>query len=222
MRRTDFIGAEYILGVVLRADDRFRDAVESVVRRIERQTSAEIVVVAASRSGSYRDLALGLGALGAWLALVFVLFSPYRFAPIWVAVEVAVVFGLLAWLVHRSPRLLRLVSTRGRRVRQVLDAAQAAFHEQAIDGTRDRTGLLVYVSLLEKKVAVIPDAGVQARVPAALWNAVRWGRDGDPSTTAGLEEFLAGLDAVGRVLVEAFPAGADNPDELPDAPRIVS
>jgi putative membrane protein len=205
---------------MLHTDARFGEAIERAVHEAEARTDCEIIVVAASRSGSYRDLALAVGAVDALAALVFLLFSPVAFSPIHIPFDLVLVLVLSTWVVDRSPRLLRLFATRKRKDRQVEEAAAAAFHQEAVHGTRGRTGVLVYVSALEDRVEVIPDAGVAARVPQGELNKVRWGPNPDGRTPGDLPQFLDGLKQLGAVLGTRIPALAHTPDEVANAPRI--
>jgi putative membrane protein len=205
---------------VIAIDAEFRTRVESAVRRLESRSAAEVVVVAAQRSGSYRDIALGVGAGVAWIALVIVVVSPVAFSAYWTLLETAAVFGLTSWLTHRTPSLLARLVTASRRKRQCLQATRAAYLEEAVDRTRDRTGVLVYLSLLERRVTLLPDVGVLGRVPAGKLYAVRWGDGPDPEDTSSLDAFLAGLAALETILADGIPAGEDNPNERPDSPRI--
>jgi putative membrane protein len=205
---------------MLHTDARFGEAIERAVHEAEARTDSEIIVVAASRSGSYRDLALGVGAAAALIAVVFLLFSPFEFSPIHIPFDLAIVLVLATWVADRSPRFLRLVASRARKDRQVQDAAAAAFHQEAVHGTRGRTGVLVYVSAFEDRVEVIPDAGVAALVPQGELNRVRWGPNPDGRTPGDLAQFVDGLQQLGAVLGTRIPALAHNPDEVANAPRI--
>ncbi|NOY27980.1 MAG: hypothetical protein GXP62_19110 [Oligoflexia bacterium] len=207
---------------MLRTDTRFADAVETAVGRIEDQTDAELVIVAAPRSGRYTDIAAALGAAFAWVVLLIVLFSPWQFSPSLIPIELPLVGLLAAWAAHKRPGLLRLLTTSTRRERQVEEAADATFHQEVVHGTHHRTGLLIYLSSLEGRVSLRPDLGLDARVPRAAWNGLCWGDKANPRAPTDLEHFLAGLDAVGTVLAQYVPATGDNPNEIPDAPRIRS
>ncbi|MCB9791684.1 MAG: hypothetical protein H6741_03065 [Alphaproteobacteria bacterium] len=199
---------------MIHVDARFEEAVETTVTRIETLTDAELVVVAAERSGAYRDLALILGGALALAGLCVALFSPWHVAPTWLPLELLALSAGGAWAANRSPRALRLLSREARRHAQVDEAAAAAFVQEQVHGTRRRTGLLVYISALEGEVRVLPDHGLEGLVPPAAWNRVRW-------DISELDRFLEGLEAIGAVLADGLQAqGDDNPDELPNAPRI--
>lgn len=205
---------------MLHTDEAFVDAVSAAVAEIEETTDAELVVVAAGRSGRYGVFAALVGVLVAWLALLFLLFSPFHFSGVWMPLELPLVGGVAAWAAHRSPALLRLLVPKARQRAAVDRAAAAAFHEEAVHGTRNRTGVLIYVSALEDRVVVLPDGGIDARVPRGEWNALRWGGKADPLAPGDLAHFLDGLRAAGTVLARHVPALGDNPNEIPDAPRV--
>lgn len=209
---------------MLHTDARFAETVEAVVGEIEARTDAEVIVVATTRSGSYRDLALLSGAVAAWLGLCFVLYSPLSFSGLWLPLELPLLAAGVAWLVDRSPQALRRLASPGRRRRQAQEGAHAAFHQEVVYGTRRRTGILVYVSALEDQVVVMADGGIEAAVPQAAFHAVRWGQDGaDPRAPGDLQHFVAGLRQLGEALATHVPAlEGDNPNELGDAPRIRS
>ncbi len=205
---------------MLHTNARFSDAVESAVTDVESRTDAEVIVVAAPRSGRYLDVAVLFGCGVAWLLLLAVLFSPWAFRPAFIPLELPVVGAAAAWLANRSPALLRLLTRRARRQRQVREAADAAFHQELVHGTRNRTGLLIYVSALEDRVLVLTDVGLDARVPRAEWNSLAWGPGSNPHRPHDLDHFLAGLKSAGDILARHVPALDDNPDEIANAPRI--
>jgi len=199
---------------VIHLDERFLDAVEAAVGEAEHHTDAEIVVVAAGRSGSYRDVAISAGAAAAGAVLLVGLFSPWHVSEGWLVAETALMLAAVSWVTHRWPRALRLLTSAARRHKQVAEAASATFHDEQVHATRGRTGLLIYISALEDDVAVLSDHGLDAKVPQAKWNDLTW-------DARKLDGFLEGLSAAGAVLAEHLPAKAgDNPDEIPNRPRV--
>jgi uncharacterized membrane protein len=81
--------------------------------------------------------------------------------------------------------------------------------------TPRRTGLLVYVSGWEGKVELIPDVGLEARIPRALW-----GKAAQNFAHDDLDHFLAGLAAVGELLAEHVPHTDGQRVDLANTPRI--
>lgn len=97
---------------------------------------------------------------------------------------------------------------------EVLDHAAFVFEELDMHRTRDRNGVLIYIAVADRRVAVIGDAGINARVPAGFWTDVLGviklhfaaGRH-----AAGLVE---AVHLVGAKLQQYFPLRHDDTDEL--------
>lgn len=197
---------------MLRQDPQVAERLTATVKAIEAHTTAELVLVVAGRSDEYREAPLLAGALAGWATLAFLAWSPVVFGGAWFPVDVALAAVLTAFLVARSPRALRRLTGAARRAAAVDLAARSAFVEEAVAGTRARTGVLVYVSVLEEEVRVLPDEALLGRVPPARWAEVRL-------AATDLDGFVAGLEAFGKQLAAWLPAEGENPDEIPDAPR---
>lgn len=199
---------------MLHADAEFSEAVESAVTEIETRTDAEIVVVATERSGSYRDIAYAAASVLTLLGLLLFLFMPWTVHPWSVVAELVLLWVASAWLLDsRWP--LRLLARRARMEEQVRTAAFAEFHAETVRGTPHRTGLLIYVSALEGKVEVVPDSGLEGRIPRG-----RWARATEDFSHDDLEHFLAGMRQVGELLASHVPKLEDDAVDLENAPRI--
>jgi putative membrane protein len=198
-------------------DERERAAVEASVRDAEAGTSGEIVPVLVERSDDYLELrlalaallAIGLGALAAWLVPELL----HWIAPTQIGV-VALLTLVLGW----RPLLARLLPERLKAAR-VERAAELAFLEAGVAETRERTGILIFVSLLEHRVVVLADVGIHAHVPAGTWDGVV------ELVVAGIraeraeQGLVDGIRRCGEILAGRFPPRADDVDELPNQPR---
>ena len=109
---------------MIHTDRRFHEAVNATVGRVEAATVAEVVVVAAGRSGSYRDVAYAAASAGTLALLVVMLYVPTVIPPWAVAVELAIAWPILAWLCD-GPRVIRLLTRASRREHQARTAAAA-------------------------------------------------------------------------------------------------
>jgi uncharacterized membrane protein len=93
-------------------------------------------------------------------------------------------------------------------------AAERAFRRLRVAETREHNGVLIFLAPVRRKLAVLGDAGVHAKVPPDFWARVvdRMTVDfrrGD--RTAGL---LAAVELLGNALAEAFPPRAGDVNEL--------
>lgn len=200
-------------------DEAAGDALARTVGEIEKITDAEIVVVVRGRSGSYARADYLFGALIAFVGLLFVLFSPFEFHTYWIPIEMLLLFVLGAFVASRSDALRRMLTTKTEQAKAARTGAAAMFYEAGIANTQAENGLLIYLSLLERRMEVIADRGILQSVPAIKWNDALFGlkeagRKGQP------ESLIKGLKDLGALLAEHRPPTGENPNELPDAPRI--
>jgi len=200
-------------------DQAASEALAHAIRDIERETDAEIVIVVRGRSGSYRHADYLFGALLAFLALLFVLFSPFDFHTYWVPFDVAALFALGVFISSRSDSIRRLLTTEKFRARMARAGAAAMFYEAGIANTHAENGLLIYLSLLERRLEVIADRGILKAVEPLKWNHAVFELK-QVALKPKSESLVKGLRDLGALLAEALPPTGDNPNELADGPRI--
>ncbi len=194
-------------------------ALAKAVRDIEKGTDAEIVIVVRGRSGTYRHVDYLFGALVAFVGLLFVLFSPFDFRTFWVPFDVVGLFVVGAFVSSRGDLIRRSLTTKKFRARAARTAAAAMFYDAGIANTQAENGLLIYLSLLERRLEVIADRGILKAVPPLKWNnsvyeLKKIARQPDPESLVKAARDLGGL------LAEHLPATGENPNELADGPRI--
>lgn len=201
-----------------RFNQAVRDELTKCVNEIEQHSAAEVVIAVRARSGSYAHADYLFASSVAFLSLLFILFSPWSFHAAWVAIDVAVVF-LLAFVVsRRSDSIRRLVTPRTDREAAARTHAAAMFYEAGIANTAAETGLIVYVSILERRAEIFADRGILEVVPPQEWNESLGelrvaGEEADPT------KLIAALRKLGKLLAEHLPATSDDKNELSDAPH---
>jgi len=201
-----------------RFDDAACDNLAQCVKEIEASTDAELVIIVRARSGSYAHADYLFGFILSFNILLFVLFSPVDFHPIWIPIDVVIAFVASAFISSRSNFLRRLFSTDKYRSKVTRTAAAAMFYEAGIANTNAEMGVLIYLSLLERRLELIADRGVLRKVPAQEWNRELAelhliGRTPEPKT------FMNAIREFGTLVISHVPATGENPNELPDLPR---
>ena len=196
------------------SDDAKRASAVSV-RSVEAQTSAEVVVAVRKRSGHYGVLAYHFGAGVAALAVSYLLAAPEVYGVGAIALDGLLAFALGAVLAANFDTLRRLLSRSSTLSQNVNSAARAAFFDLGISRTSGRNGILVYVSLFERRCTVLTDIGID---PAQL-------EPGWLSAKGALEQavkardwpaFRQALESLGPVLGRVHPRSDDDVNELPD------
>lgn len=194
--------------------------IENAVTEAEKHTRAELLVVINRQSGSYADRELLFAVVTGVLLHSSMILSEQVFPDTWL-LPCTILAGALAFALARLlPPLRRALVTAARRQHQVLVGARNAFCALEASATRERTGLLIYVSQFEDRLFLLPDYGLESKVEPAAWQRLLE-QIGPPSRhadlAAALEQFLR---QAGDLLARAFPPGASNPDEIPNHPHL--
>jgi putative membrane protein len=220
--------------VMLRLSEEDHARVTAAVAAAERASDGEIVTIVAARSDAYHDV-------GLHYAVLMMLFVPVALAVVpqaWIdwavgtflgwnaelsrPMAMTYIFAKLAgtFLVVRLLFLwmpLRMALTPGgTKTRRVRRRAIELFRAGTEKRTRGRTGVLLYLSLLERRAELVADEAIHSRVAPEVWGEamavlidnVKAGRPGEGMALA--------VEKVGEVLAECLPPTLDNPNELPD------
>lgn len=216
------------------AEDRKR--IEAAIGEAEARTSGEIVPVVATASGRYdrgEDL-FGVVCAVAALAVVW-----WRWQGIvithtewavgydltlglgWIVVTVLGAFLIGTIAASYVPELRLPFVSRSEMEQEVERSAAAAFQRFRVRRTAGGTGVLIYVSLYERKVRVLGDDAINAKVTQADWQTIcnhavegmRHGRRAEGLANA--------IREAGELLSRHFPRQADDRDELGNELRFV-
>ena len=151
--------------------------IAAAVAAAEGKSSGEIVPYVVEQSDAYEDACWRAALLGAFLALgVMVLLRRYtnawlpEFTTIAFIVVVAAGAGFI--LTDLIPAVTRLLAGKALLDLRVSQRAAEAFIAEEIFNTRDRTGILIFISLRERRVLVIGDAGINAKVKPTEWDEI--------------------------------------------------
>lgn len=188
----------------------------------ESESGAEIVPVLAPASDDYASAtwaAVAAGALaGAALSALPELggVAAQRWGPAALAAAGALAGGLLAGL----PPLRRRLAGASALEARVEQAAGREFLRHEVFRTRDRTGVLIYVSLFERRVAVLADEGVYRAVPRERWRELAESVAAGMKTRGAESVLLEAVASAGALVRELGPRRrADDVNELSDPPR---
>jgi len=215
----------------LSADDHAR--VSAAIAAAEAKSDGEIIAIAADQSDAYHDVGLHYAVLVLFLVLAFFAIWPHQLELWWTRLmgwtaepsmrqlltlllgfallKFQVVLFILKWRPLRM--LLTPGSTKTRRVRR---RAVMLFKTGAERRTIGRTGILIYLSMAERRAEIVGDEAITAvttpetwgEAMAALLKDVRDGRPGDG--------IVAAVGLIGDVLATHFPKTSEDSNEIPD------
>lgn len=193
-----------------------KQRIEAAVKTAEEKTSGEIVPMVVDASYEYPraeligggTLALASGLLVSWAVGGE---SIWWFLPVFIGG-----FFLFQLLIRNWPDLKRKLISPEELDIEVKEKALVSFLEQSLHETRDKTGILILISLFEHRVQVLADSGINAKVPEHTWEEIV------EIITAGLKSndtcsaVCQAVERCGELLQEHFPVKHDDTDELPN------
>lgn len=220
-----------------------RTRIAAAVTRGELRTRGEIYTVVARESSDYREVPVAWAAIAALAAPAVLLAggievtAPDILTGGWTAAQIGAVtelavrgalmgaillqgalFVLVVVLIGSLKPLRRLLTPRGLKRERVRRRAQEQFLAKNLVGTRERTGVLIYVSTKERMAELIADEGVASKVDPKVWDKAMGVLIAGLRRKQPAEGFEAAIALCADILAEHFPAGAgDNPNELSDS-----
>jgi putative membrane protein len=204
--------------------DAERERIRQAVQQAEQVTKGEIVPMIVPASALYREAGYRTGLILALLALALLLTIEIYWLPWgwhagnagWLLLAVVASYGLGQWL-GRIPMVIRLVTSRERMAHKVTLRAEQAFYKHGLHHTKGHTGILILVSMLERRVHVLADKGINDHVPAGTWDGLVNGIIDGIRTGNATDAICAAIAKCGALLAEVAPSrSGDNPNELPD------
>ena len=220
--------------MVMQLSEADHEKVSKAIAAAEARTNGEIVAVATPISDAYHDVALHWALIPLFAVLAWAAWRPsalewwYDFLlggwqpeptqsqlltllMVFAALKFTVALLILKWMPLRL--LLTPAATKHRRVRR---RAIAIFQAAAAGRTTGRTGILIYLSLAERRAEIIADEAILKVTDDHTWGEamtelitnVRAGRVGDG--------IAAAVERVGVVLSEHFPRSSADLNEIPD------
>ena len=199
-----------------------RQKVRAAVKDAEKHTSGQIVPMIVSASYHY-PMADVTGA-SAMSFLIAVFLTDYVCHLMWMdthdmwvfIVLFTVLFAVFHAVIHRFVPLKRLFLSKREINEEVRENAIASFYREGLHRTRHETGILIFISILERKVWILADRGIHEKVDESTWkeivtlirNGILEKRQADALCDA--------IKKIGQILEAHFPAHKGDTDELTD------
>ena len=209
--------------------DAERERIRVAVAQAETRTAGEIVPYVVRRSGDYEVAAWRAASAGALLVGMLTLAVAWGYDgwgwgwlySAWALALAMSLGGVAGALLTLAAPVRRALAGPSLLDEQVHRRAAVAFVEEEVFDTRDRTGILLFVSLFERRIEVVGDAGINAKVEQAEWEeVVGLVRDGIHRASLA-EGVVAAVERCGDLLHRSGVAvRPDDTDELADDVRV--
>lgn len=205
----------------LKADQFFSDIekerLKTTVCDVESRTIGEVVVMVVDQSDLYADAEIiGSILVGSFLALILSILFFYS-SVLWF-LPLSLLFILPSYFLFKKIARLKTPFLRARRKEYaVKQRAVRAFYEHGLYKTKENTGVLFFLSLIERKVWVLADKGIYQKIGQETLDqfakTVSKGIRGGHACDALCEA----IRGIGQLLSKHFPMKPGDTDELPDS-----
>jgi putative membrane protein len=209
-------------------------AVRRAVAAAEADTAGEIVTVVADRSDGYTDVALVWAAAVAFTAIAVLTFWPDFYLGLvdrilgkwnaeWtprgilgLALFVAIAKFAGMWLIQLWQPLKFLLIPGPIKSRRANTLALSIFKVGAERRTTGRTGILIYLSMRERRAEIVADEAIASKVAPEVWGEAMAAMLAELKRGNCGAGMAAAVEHVGKVLAEHLPRELDDVNELPD------
>lgn len=201
----------------MKAEQFFTDAEKERIRQAvaaaESKTAGEIVPMVVTAAARYTEIELMslVAGLCAGMVIEWLWSDPWGsiYFQLW-----PVVGATIGFLLGRVPIVKRMLASRSRITAAVHTLGLASFTEQGLHYTKDHTGILILVSLLEHRVEVLADRGINMKVDQSIWDEIVRIITAGIKAGQACDGFCQAIARCGEILATHFPRQADDKDEL--------
>ncbi len=155
-----------------------QEKITIAVGEAEKKINAEIVPVFMTSSDDYSEAGLKGALLGASMTALGILgydslmgwYQHFLLQNNWLFIGAIAVGGALGYLLFSMiPAMKRTVVSRQKMKQRSAAMAERVFGEYKLFETKNRTGILIFISLFEHKIEILPDKGLKEKIAEDEW-----------------------------------------------------
>ncbi len=193
-----------------------KERIHQAVVAAERRTSGEIVPMIVGASGRYAEVEI----TGLIVGLVAGTLAAFRLGDPWAPVQSLLARPLLGaalgFALCYIPAIKRRLIPKRRIDEAVHERCLAAFTAHGLHYTKAHTGILILISLLERRVQILADRGINEKVPPGTWDEIVSLETSGLKSGRACDAFCQAIQRCGDILAAHFPRSPDDRDELED------
>jgi putative membrane protein len=206
------------------------EQIKQAVKDAESKTSGEIATAFIKESDDYAVYELLFALFCGFIYFFAITFFAEAIEPVirqmswdYTSQHLLAFFGFSTFLVIGIFYLLanlsfidRLVVPRSVMRRKVSQRAVRQFMESGVYNTKDRTGILIFISQLEHRVELLADSGINEKVPQEKWDSIVQHIIKGIKNKQVASHLSEAIRQCGELLQQHFPIQEDDVNELKD------
>lgn len=193
--------------------------IQKAIEKAELQTAGEIVPVVIRRSTPVGHLPM-LIALAIFSGLLVVSFEilamdfyEYQF---FLLPGFALASLILALPLSKITSIQKLLTSPQDQKIAVIERAEIEFARKKMSETKARTGILLLVSMMERRAVVLGDKAIADRLSPETWDEVVHLMTSELKQKDLEKGMIKAIEKCGQILAQNFPPSRENPNELVD------
>jgi putative membrane protein len=200
------------------------DRLADVIAEAEKKTSGEIKLMIVKRSSKLPDVFKVLMLFFATILMIlcwyerenWFLYSGFFYTRYlsYIGVVVLVLSAVLAWIFARFEFVQRLVTRPSVLAQWVWLRAELEFHREGLGKTIDRTGILILLSVFERRAVVLADKGINEKLDKSVWQEVINSVVDGVKKGQLADNLELAIKQCGNLLTKHFPIKPDDTNEL--------
>jgi putative membrane protein len=212
-----------------------KEKIKQAVKEAESKTAGEVATAFIGESDDYARYELAFAVIGGFLYFIILMFFAgsieetikkmfWEYSPHYLLMFYGFsTFLVMAvvYLLANLPFIDRLIVPKAVMQRKVNQRAVRHFMESGVYNTKDRTGILIFISALERRVELLADKGISAKIPQEKWNAIVGHIIAGIKARQLVKHLTESIRECGNLLAEHFPIQPDDVNELKDDIRIL-
>jgi putative membrane protein len=191
-----------------------QERIRQAVALAEQKTSGEIVPMIVDSSARYAEVEMAALVIG----LVVGTLAAFVWNDPWAAIHSQLLWPLagavVGYLICIIPPVKRRLIAKDRIAEAVHLRSLAAFTAHGLHYTKEHTGILILASLLEHRVEVLADKGINEKVAAGTWDGVVQILTAGLKSGKACDAYCKAIERCGEILAQHFPRPPDDKDEL--------
>lgn len=212
----------------IRLNEEELEQIKQAVKEAESKTSGEIATAFIKESDNYAGYELIFAVICGFIYFTVMMFFSGAIEAaiknmVWdYGVDYLLAFYgfstflviALIYLLANFPFIDRLIVPRSVMRRKVNERAVRHFMESGVYNTRERTGILIFISALEHRVELLADRGIAEKIAQEKWDEIAAAIAAGIKKRQLAEHLTGAIRECGELLAKHFPIRADDVDEL--------